>query len=640
LETIISNFTLSQNAARLSKMKLCSTLTLLLLIASAMASIVPGSNSAPTESEEQENRNLATFNAAITSFTMIDTVTNFKVCNIFNGTIFDVTGTAQPTLPSFNINASFVGTGIRSVVFSHNGNLTYHIERNAWYSFCGNQGSAFERCSLLGAGQHTVTATPYSRLNGRGMAGTPHTVTFSIVAAESNQTNTTATAAPSLAPVASPTSSVRLLNVTALSPTTVDVSFRPASVDFQVTVQDATVGVQTIFIEVLHAVKNTTASSQQQQPLVRSDVCFADEEHFDVVTCPNEAVGRPNITLTIPQFLAPGMYPIQIVVTDFATGFQESVFTPLVLKQRSFVSAIEVVNITPLLPMAPPTGPSPVLPTRAPTPAPVITNTTLRLLDVAPLSPLIIDVSNQPATVDLQVTAVDAVAGIYAIYVEVYDVISSMAPTLQSLLFTSAFCFADEEHFEVVSCPNRTVGREAIALSFPQFIAPGNYPFAIVVQSFETTGTTIFTSDELVRRSLPHVVEVVNTNVDETVPTLRGFNVSSAVLNVSAFGPEERVQAQILAVVQDDKSGFSSAIVEAVHVDGLGTAISYIDMDDLDTPVGEPILVEAVLSFVDSPLQLGVYRLSVQLSDRADNTVSFGAQQLADRGFSSTITLV
>jgi hypothetical protein len=99
------------------------------------------------------------------------------------------------TTPALNIEATFTGNGIDSVVFNY-GASPYRTDRGAPYALCSNSGRTFSVCSVLGIATHTVTATPYSsNATGTVVAGTPLSVTFTIVAAPP---------APVSAPVAAP----------------------------------------------------------------------------------------------------------------------------------------------------------------------------------------------------------------------------------------------------------------------------------------------------------------------------------------------------------------------------------------------------------------------------------------------------
>jgi hypothetical protein len=82
--------------------------------------------------------------------------------------------------PDFNIRAVTNGT-VKSVLFGYMTNPNFRVENAAPWAFCGNVGNVFPKCSELGLGVHTVTATPFSATGATGTAGQLVSVTFQIV---------------------------------------------------------------------------------------------------------------------------------------------------------------------------------------------------------------------------------------------------------------------------------------------------------------------------------------------------------------------------------------------------------------------------------------------------------------------------
>jgi hypothetical protein len=121
---------------------------------------------------------------ALTGLDLIDSLTEKRITTLTNNQVIVVDQIPGMTTPSFNINATFVGSAVKSVVFGY-GATTYRTDNTAPFSFCGNMGPLYNTCSLLGLETHVVTATPYSAQGGAagaGTAGTPVTVTFTVVA--------------------------------------------------------------------------------------------------------------------------------------------------------------------------------------------------------------------------------------------------------------------------------------------------------------------------------------------------------------------------------------------------------------------------------------------------------------------------
>jgi trimeric autotransporter adhesin len=115
----------------------------------------------------------------ITGLGLINADKDTKILDLANGTVVNVKSIAGMTRPSFNIDASYIGA-VESVVYGYNG-TKYLLEVMKPYAFCGNDRTNFFSCDKLKCGTHTVTATPYALGAGQGPAGTPLTVTFSVV---------------------------------------------------------------------------------------------------------------------------------------------------------------------------------------------------------------------------------------------------------------------------------------------------------------------------------------------------------------------------------------------------------------------------------------------------------------------------
>jgi hypothetical protein len=116
------------------------------------------------------------FSGSVTGLDLINADTEQKITTLSNNQVIDVSDTL-----SFNIEATFTGSGIDSVLFKYGGSY-YRTDKGAPYSFCGNSGRAFDSCGKLGIGTHTVSATPFSSVATGEVAGTEVSVTFTIVA--------------------------------------------------------------------------------------------------------------------------------------------------------------------------------------------------------------------------------------------------------------------------------------------------------------------------------------------------------------------------------------------------------------------------------------------------------------------------
>jgi Malectin domain len=139
---------------------------------------------------------------SVTQFDLINAITEKNITTLSNGQVIVVSSIPGMTSPNFNVEAKTSGT-VGSVVFALNG-VTGLTENGAPWAFCGNIGSDFTYCPSLN-GTVTVSATPYSAVNGGGTKGTTVSVTFSIVLS-APASPTTTTKSPTKSPVAAPTS--------------------------------------------------------------------------------------------------------------------------------------------------------------------------------------------------------------------------------------------------------------------------------------------------------------------------------------------------------------------------------------------------------------------------------------------------
>jgi hypothetical protein len=145
-----------------------------------------------------EQRDLQ-ISGSITGLDLINADTDGKITTLSNNQMIIVSDIPGMAAPSFNIEATFTGSGIDSVLFKYGGS-SYRPDKGAPYSFCGNSGRAFDSCSKLGIGTHTVSATPYSSVATGSVAGTEVSVTFTIVAGAPAPVQS-----PVTAPIALPT---------------------------------------------------------------------------------------------------------------------------------------------------------------------------------------------------------------------------------------------------------------------------------------------------------------------------------------------------------------------------------------------------------------------------------------------------
>jgi hypothetical protein len=143
---------------------------------------------------------------AVASFTLIDTrsgqpVPGFE--NISSGALID---TATVDVTHLSVRANTNPGQVGSVRFAFDGNRYTHLEEIAPYALFGNRGSVYYSGSFA-AGQHTLSATPYTQRSGQGTAGATLTVSFT-VATPTPTPQPTATPTPSATPVSTPTPTI------------------------------------------------------------------------------------------------------------------------------------------------------------------------------------------------------------------------------------------------------------------------------------------------------------------------------------------------------------------------------------------------------------------------------------------------
>jgi Malectin domain len=145
-------------------------------------------------------------NAQLTSVDLINAGTEQRITTLTSNQVIVVDQIPGMTTPDFNVNATFVRGSIQSVIYGYGTNLTYRLDGLAPFSFCGNQGPLFNTCPQLGLGTHVVTVTPFAATGGSGPAGTPLSVTFTIVQSAVPPTAPikAPTKAPPLAPISLP----------------------------------------------------------------------------------------------------------------------------------------------------------------------------------------------------------------------------------------------------------------------------------------------------------------------------------------------------------------------------------------------------------------------------------------------------
>jgi Bacterial Ig-like domain len=600
---------------RESFLKAVVWVALLLNSAQALQSPFDAIHEARKRNAQTQRQLTGTFAAAITGFCLIDTVTDTKIADLTNGTVFYVTTKTN----SLSINASFAGSRIGSVKFGHNGNSNVHIENNAWYSFCGNLKKDFFNCSALGIGNHTVTATPYSESYTGGKAGTPYTVSFSIVA---NKTKVPApTSAPKakapvsafapvpvapaspvapiapiapvapvsplspfapaspvapVAPRAAPTwpgppprQNLPRFNLTALTPLIVNVTRGPVTVELRVSVEANQSSIAELYLE---AFRGRPFESAYQI----SDFCSA----------PGVPVAGPlicNMSLTFPQYIHPGNYSLQL------SGYSSNTFDYFVissadLKNRRLPHVVEVFNK-------------------------IVDTTPPQLLDLKARSPTTVNVTTRPASVDLVVVVKDDLSQLSYGFVAAVD---------------SKGFRQEEAYFSASTFPyNNSAAGKPLTFNTSLYLSKYNRPGMYSLQVFlaDTAGNTIeVDADSLAQRAFPSSITIINANYDGTPPViLKPIEISPTSVNVTL----RPATIDIKLLVQDDISGVQSVYASLYNPASPGVFQQLSAYYDAEVPVAGKAVPISMSLVVPRYTRSGRYVLSLQVNDARGNTLSY-----------------
>jgi hypothetical protein len=112
--------------------------------------------------------------SAVTDLVLINADTDQDIGPLIEGEIIDLSNT-----PNINIRADVQGL-VDSVLFALDDNLNFHLDNKPYYAIGGNRGDDYYPWTPT-VGAHTVTATPFSGPNAKGIQGSPKTITFTVV---------------------------------------------------------------------------------------------------------------------------------------------------------------------------------------------------------------------------------------------------------------------------------------------------------------------------------------------------------------------------------------------------------------------------------------------------------------------------
>jgi hypothetical protein len=243
----------------------------LLVIVSVVVQAATAYSDASADVAGQQSRRLLFWRKPISqanivlSLDLINASSGRKVTTLSNGMEIE-----SPTEPTFNIQAVLKsGTSsksVRSVRFGYDGNEKFAVESGSPYELCGSSTSPrFAKCTKMAYGTHTITATPYSRLSGRGISGKAVQIKFTIAPPAAPQP-------PAKAPITSaieaPAQSTPVAAESApIAPQQAPANAAPAKVPAMAPVGVPMAPIKTpVAVPAAQNVQNPTGSAPQQAP--------------------------------------------------------------------------------------------------------------------------------------------------------------------------------------------------------------------------------------------------------------------------------------------------------------------------------------------------------------------------------------
>jgi hypothetical protein len=312
-----------------------------------------------------DERQLTEVQGQVTKLQLINADTDTVIVDLEDTIVIALDAVPNMTSPSFNILAVVNGSDIRSARFGYNGNPSYRTETTAPFAFCGNDKSNYYSCDKLGLGNHTVTVTPRNR---NGKSGRSVTVTFTIVESD----------------VTPP----KLLNLVALTPTTVDVTAKDAIIVLQVTAQDDASGLDFDLFGTRRGTDNFFDDFFYLYDPIPSPVIPTPSigtKNNDIVTY--------NVTMRVRRYIPPGVYRFFYTVSDNMINF--ALHEPDALMKKGFVYNFTVINS-------------------------IVDTTKPSILSFAATSPLTVDATTKDAIINFTVTVQDDLSGIDAGSIEAF----------------------------------------------------------------------------------------------------------------------------------------------------------------------------------------------------------------------------
>ena len=141
---------------------------------------------------------------SIQSLSLIHAVTKENFGPVVNGTIISLARVGNQITIQANV---IIAPSTTSVIFDMDGKLRVHVDDSVPYTLSGDRNGIVYLASnaLAQLGVHNISATPYSRSQGRGLAGKKYVVQFTTVAAVTAPVRAPIAKTPIRAPILRPT---------------------------------------------------------------------------------------------------------------------------------------------------------------------------------------------------------------------------------------------------------------------------------------------------------------------------------------------------------------------------------------------------------------------------------------------------
>jgi hypothetical protein len=239
------------------------------------------------------------------------------------------------------------------------------------------------------------------------------------------------------------------------------------------------------------------------------------------------------------------------------------------------------------------------------------------------ISPLSVNVTLRPATIEIKLLVQDDASGVQSVDASLinptnFDVFSRL----------SAYYYSD---VPVAGTPVPI----SMSLEVPRFTRSGRYELKLRVS--DVRGNTLSYNSDGANKAV--FIDIFNTLEDVSPPKLLSL-VARTPTTVNASSAVRSVKYEV--VVQDDLSGTRDVYLSAYSSppDGESSIFDPIYSGYQETPIAGQLAKFNVSLEVKQSTKPGKYLLNLYLSDAAGNSVSLNAEKLAAMNVSTTIVVV